>query len=95
MQDDKLLEQIESILPELTTENIPLKECSSTSWWQIIQNEYYNNELLLKSIVKVLEEKYHKKYSKEELLYMQKLYLLYPNKKTKNYYLVHGKLLKS
>lgn len=77
-QDVILLQELESIIPEIMNMNIPFKETNLSSWWDNQKNNYYNNKLLLRMIVNKLQDRYHKSYREDELLYMQKLYVLYP-----------------
>lgn len=75
-----LLKEIESIIPEILKMDIPFKKTNLSSWWDNQKNNYYNNKILLRLIIRKLRDKYHKDYQEDELLYMQKLYVLYPTK---------------
>ena len=85
MQDEKkLLEDIESILPEIISAQIPLKENESLTWWERLKSDYYHNAVLLSFIIKRLRDKGHHYIDEEELLYMQKLYKTYPQNPPKD-----------
>lgn len=80
MEDNKLLEEIENLLPEIIKSDLPFIINNSDSWWDSIKTEYQNNKVLLEFIRDKMSKKYKETYEEEELINMQKLYLLYPNK---------------
>lgn len=78
---DKMLDNIMSVLPQVKNENPKLfSECEKQyDWYQ--RRKYFldQNDLFLDKVIEKIKEQYQEDYSKEELFYMQKLYMLYPN----------------
>lgn len=78
---NKMLDRIMSVLPDVQMENPDLFTNNGEyyDWYQRRKRFLDQNFLFLDKVILKIKEKYDENYSKEELFYMQKLYMLYPN----------------
>lgn len=77
---DKMLDHIMCVLPKVKKENpdLFLNSNEHYDWYQRRKLFLDQNYLFLDKVITKIREEYNEDYSKEELFYMQKLYMLYP-----------------
>ncbi len=81
MIKEETLEYLKQIIPEVLNENPKLffSEISPDNWYESRKFFLEKNSIFLEQIKQKIEDKFQEEISSEDLFYMQKLFLIYPD----------------